>query len=58
MKNVLPGFKTYIVCAAAVLYALAQHFIADPPTLDLNATLQMVFAALGAAGLRNGIAAK
>ena len=54
----LAGKKTYVVCAVAIAYALSQHFIADPPTLDLNATLQMVFAALGAAGLRNGISAK
>jgi len=51
-KGMLSGYKTYIVCAVAVIYAVAGFYTGN---LDLNAAIQVVLAALGAAGLRHGI---
>ena len=47
------GSKTYLVCAVAVLYAITGFFSGH---LDANTAIQTVLAALGAAGLRHGIA--
>lgn len=49
----LNGYKTYIVCALAVIYAATGFFSGN---LDANTAMQVVLAALGAAGLRHGIA--
>lgn len=48
----LNGYKTYIVCAVAIIYAVAGLYLGN---LDFNSAAQMVLAALGAAGLRRGI---
>lgn len=47
------GYKTYIVCAVAVIYAITGFFSGN---LDTNAAIQVGLAALGAAGLRHGLA--
>lgn len=49
----MSGYKTYIVCAVALIYATAGFFSGN---LDLNAAIQIGLAALGAAGIRRGIA--
>lgn len=48
----LTGYKTYIVCAVAIIYAVSGFYTGN---LDLNTAFQVVLAALGAAGLRHGI---
>lgn len=48
----LSGYKTYLVCAVAVLYAV---FGVLSGNLDMNAAVQIVLTALAAAGLRHGI---
>lgn len=48
----LSGYKTYIVCAAAIIYAISGFYTGH---LDVNAAFEVVLAALGAAGLRHGI---
>ncbi len=48
----MSGYKTYIVCAVALLYAALGFYTGN---LDANAAFQVALAALGAAGLRHGI---
>jgi hypothetical protein len=48
----LSGYKTYIVCAIAIIYAVAGFYTGN---LDANAAFQVVLTALGAAGIRHGI---
>ncbi len=48
----MSGSKTYIVCAVAVVYAVSGFFYG---AIDANAAVQIVLAALGAAGIRHGI---
>jgi len=48
----MSGYKTYIVCVVAIVYAVAGFYTGH---LDTNAAMQVVLAALGAAGLRNAI---
>lgn len=50
--NILSGYKTYIVCAVAIAYAIVQWWTG---ALDLNAMVQMILAALGGIGLRLGV---
>lgn len=49
----MSGTKTYIVCAIAIIYAIAGVYTGN---LDVNAAFQVVLAALGAAGLRHAVA--
>lgn len=46
------GWKTYAVCAIAIIYAVSGFFTGH---LDANAAIEVALAALGAAGLRHGI---
>lgn len=48
----MSGSKTYIVCAVAVVYAVAGFFSGN---LDSVTAFNVILAALGAAGLRHGI---
>lgn len=48
----LSGKKTYILVVAAVLYAITGYFLGN---FDANTAMQMIWAALTAAGLRAGI---
>ena len=48
----MSGYKTYIVCAVAIIYALSGFATGH---LDGNAAIETVLAALAAAGLRHGI---
>lgn len=52
-EEYMNGYKTYLVCAVALAYAATGFFSGN---LDANAAMQIVLAALGAAGLRHGIA--
>lgn len=49
----LDGYKTYIVAAAAAIYAGASVWAG---TMDLNAAVQLVAVALGLGSLRNAVA--
>ena len=49
----LTSKKTYIVCVAAILYAIGGVVSGN---LDANTAIQVVLAALGGIGLRIGIA--
>lgn len=49
------GYKTYIVCAAAIVYAVVQYWTG---AIDENGAVQMTLAALGAAGFRSAYASK
>lgn len=51
----LSGYKTYIVAAVTIVYALTEWLAAG--TLDQNGAIAMIFAALGGSALRHGIAA-
>lgn len=48
----MKGYKTYAVCVVAVVYAISGFFSG---AFDANAMVQMILAALAAAGLRNAI---
>ncbi len=48
----MSGYKTYIVCAVTIIYAIIGVYLGS---LDLTTGSQMVLAALGAAGLRHAI---
>lgn len=48
----MSGSKTYIVCAVAVVYAITGFYSGN---LDITSALNVVLAALGAAGLRHAI---
>lgn len=48
----MSGYKTYLVCAASIVYAVSGFFTGH---LDANAAIEVVLAALGAAGLRHAI---
>lgn len=50
--NLLPGMKTYIVCAIAIIYALSSFLTGH---IDANNLVELILAALGAAGLRSGM---
>lgn len=47
------GSKTYIVCAVAIIYAVAGLYSGN---LDANQAIMVILTALGAAGMRKGIA--
>ena len=49
----LTGYKTYLVCAAALIYAIAGFYTGN---LDVTTAINVVLAALGAAGLRSAVA--
>lgn len=49
----MSGYKTYIVCAVAIVYAITGVMSGH---LDMNSAVGVILAALGAAGLRHGIA--
>jgi hypothetical protein len=51
--NFLTNRKTYIVCIVAILYALFQRYFSN--AIDNVTMVQIILAALGAAGLRNAI---
>jgi len=53
MEPIVNGRKTYLVCLVSIVYAVAGFYM---KTLDLNQMIQMILAALGAAGLRDGVA--
>ncbi len=55
MFQSLSGYKTYIVAAVTVAYALTGMFMGF---LDATTAIQMILAALATAGLRHGIAMK
>jgi hypothetical protein len=46
------GYKTYIVCAIAVIYGVSGFLTGH---LTLDATIQIILAALAGAGLRHGL---
>ena len=48
----LNGYKTYIVAAVAVIYAVSGFFTGH---LDANTAIETVLTALGAASLRHGM---
>ena len=48
----LTGWKTYIVCAVGIIYAIAGVYTGH---LDGTTAVNVILAALGAAGLRNAI---
>ena len=50
--NWLDGKKTYVVVIATLAYAAAQFYAGG---IDLNSAVQMVLAALGAAGFRSAM---
>lgn len=52
MLQSLQGYKTYIICAIALIYAASGFFTGN---LDANNAIQIALTALGAAGLRHGI---
>ena len=47
------GRKTYITCTVAIIYAISGFLYGS---LDANTVFQIILTALGAAGLRHGIA--
>ena len=49
----LNGYKTYILAGLALVYAISGFFTGH---IDANTAVETVFAALGAASLRHGIA--
>ena len=51
----LKGYKTYAVALVAIGYAIFGFFSAH---LDANTAVEMILAALGAAGLRSAISNK
>lgn len=51
----LEGYKTYLVCAAAILTAVIAYV---NKTIGLNELISAIFAALGGITLRNAIAKK
>lgn len=53
MLTKLNGYKTYIVCAGSILYALLSVW---QKQMDWNAASQMIQVALTGAGLRHGVA--
>ena len=48
----LNGWKTYLVCAAALIYDAAQYWNGS---IDQQTAITMALGALGVAGLRHGI---
>ena len=50
--NWLKGKKTYFLAALAVIYAIAGFYTGH---LDSTTAISTIWAALGAAGLRNGL---
>jgi len=46
------GYKTYLIAAATVAYAVAGWIIGQ---MDANTAVQLISTALAAAGLRHGI---
>lgn len=48
----LSGYKTYIVSAIMILYALSGFYIGQ---LEADVAMQFIFNALGIAALRSGI---
>lgn len=46
------GYKTYILCGLAIIYAISGFFTGH---LDSNSAIETIFAALGTASLRHGI---
>jgi len=53
--KMLSGYKTYIACVTAILWALAGYWNG---THDWNVMQQMIEVALIGAGLRHGMPAK
>lgn len=49
----LSGYKTYILCACAVIYAVSGFFTGH---FDANTAVSMIWVALTGAALRNGVA--
>lgn len=52
LMKMFNGKKTYLVCAVSIAYAVV---VVGWQAGDWTASTQMVLAALGAAGLRNGM---
>lgn len=52
MLSKLNGYKTYIVCAFTVAYAVVSGWNG---TMTGQAEMDMILAALGAAGIRHGV---
>lgn len=52
MLSSLNGYKTYIVAAVTVVFALASWWAG---TIDQSAAIAMILGALGLGGLRHGI---
>lgn len=48
----LAGYKTYITAGVAVVVAVSEYLVGD---VSLSDTVQLVFTALLAAFLRNGV---
>lgn len=49
----MDGYKTYLIAAGAVIYALYGHFVAH--TLDANTAFKIVQDAVLASTIRHGI---
>ncbi len=52
MISSIQGYKTYILAALGVLYALSGFFTGN---LDANTALSLGWAALGMAAIRHGV---
>ena len=52
MLSYLQGHKTYLVCAATIIYAAVSWWAGS---MDQNAAMAMILAALGGAGFRSAI---
>ncbi len=48
----MTGYKTYVVAALGIIYAVAGFLTGH---VDGNSAIEVILAALGAAGLRSGI---
>ena len=53
--NLLNGYKTYIICAAMILAAIAQLTGVDLPALDGQTAGQLLMEAFAIIFLRRGI---
>ena len=52
MIKFLDGKKTYIVCAVSIVVALGELYLRQ---IDSQTTINMILAALGAAGFRSAL---
>jgi len=48
----LNGYKTYIVAALGVVYAISGYFTGH---VDANAAMEIIITSLAAAGIRHGM---